>query len=203
MLESQPLRSKDLTQFFSSFATVKECREIEMDLLVRGLQWRTASFTAIAYCRALLFGFLSQHEASAMEEDLKQTVWAIEAGGSFAVACLHRSSYMVCADKEFLKLWPSEAAMTALEVVFTSTGKTQQFERLLADAQQAIGAQHMTQRQPSAVVRLLHVLEHGKGSAAAQPSTPAAHGSSGSQYDPPQTPMPDHCTPVEDPRLTA
>ena len=80
MLESQPLRSKDLTQFFSSFASVKECREIEMDLLVRGLQWRTASFTAAAYCRALLFGFLSQEDAAAIEEDLKHTLWAIEAG---------------------------------------------------------------------------------------------------------------------------
>ncbi len=92
--------------------------------------------------------------------------------------------------------------MTALEVVFMSSGKMQQFEQLLDDAKQAIGAQHMTQRQPSAVVRLLHVLEHSKGTAAAQPTTPAAHSGSRSQNDPPQTPMPDHCTPVEDPRLT-
>ncbi len=80
MLESQPLRSKDLTRFFSSFATVKECREIEMDLLVRGLQWRTSSFTAIAYCRALLRGFLPQMDPESLEEDLKKVLWAIEYG---------------------------------------------------------------------------------------------------------------------------
>jgi hypothetical protein len=81
MLESQPLRSKDLTQFFSSFATVEECRVIEMDLLVRGLKWRTASFSSIAYCRGLLHGFLTHSEAALVEQQLKPTIWAIEAGG--------------------------------------------------------------------------------------------------------------------------
>ncbi len=96
--------------------------------------------------------------------------------------------------------------MTAMEVLFVSAGRLQLFETLIADAQKAIGAQHMTQRQPSAVVRLLHILEHSKSTAdsgdAQPPDTPAAHGGV-NENDPPQTPMPDHCTPVEDPSLTA